>query len=148
MKVLFLDIDGVLNSYQNPGGLYAMSRSKLRLLSFVIKTTGAEIVLSSTWRKRPDSYQRAKTKLGYRGLRILDKTPDYLGIRTCRGDEIQFWLKEHPSVKTYAIVDDDGDMLLSQRPYFVQTNGDVGLTMDDALKLILILISPKEREVQ
>lgn len=42
-------------------------------------------------------------------------------------------------IERYAIVDDDGDMLDEQRPYFVQTNAYVGMTDADADKLIAIL---------
>ena len=46
MKVIFLDIDGVLNIDSDR----TISVEKIKLLSTIIKQTGAEVVLSSSWR--------------------------------------------------------------------------------------------------
>ena len=138
MKVLFLDVDGVLNTYGS-GGLYTLTRSKLRRLQTVVESTGCDIVLSSTWRKDWVALRKLKRKLHYRGIKILDSTTkSYFKERQVRGDEIQLWLDNH-TVERYAIVDDDSDMLDSQKPYFVQTNGEVGLTDLHVDRLIELL---------
>lgn len=55
MKVIFLDIDGVLNSrkydsVRNWNEQTDIDVSRLPLLGEIVAATGAEIVLSSTWR--------------------------------------------------------------------------------------------------
>lgn len=47
MKIIFLDIDGVLN-YENSKS--KVEEEKVKLLKEIVDKTGAEIVLSSDWR--------------------------------------------------------------------------------------------------
>jgi HAD domain in Swiss Army Knife RNA repair proteins len=142
LKVLFLDIDGVLNTYRSPGYL-PINDKRLRMLRRIVKETGCIIVLSSTWRKLPETLKRAHRKLGYKGLKIHSTTTKeqiVFGRTQHRGHEIQHWLDKHPdSVETYAIVDDDSDMLLEQMDYYVKTDGDEGLTEEKADVIIAIL---------
>ena len=57
MKIVFLDIDGVLNSlnYRRRMGMQYFSdmidRRKMPLLKKIVEATNAKIVLSTTWRK-------------------------------------------------------------------------------------------------
>jgi len=144
MNVLFLDVDGVLNMHKS-GGMYALNKKRLRLLEDIIKETGAEIVLSSTWRKDQRAFRKLTRVLTYRGLKILDVTPDFSYQpqkpleRAYRGHEIQHWLDAHPEVTNYVIVDDDGDMLDSQLLHFIQTDGQYGLTDTLAYRIKYIL---------
>lgn len=139
MKILFLDVDGVLNMH-NSGGMYALNRKRLQLLEKIITDTGAEIVLSSSWRKDANAFKRLCRVLGYRGLKIRDKTPEFWrdeeGKRLVRGHEIKDWLNRHPEVTEYVIVDDDSDMLDSQLRHFVQTEPNTGLTDILAYRII------------
>jgi len=131
MKVLFLDVDGVLNHYGSIA-LLAISDPKLRLLEKIVNESGCKIVVSSTWRKLPETRRVLMKRLGYRNLRVYDwTTTKYWKIGQVRGDEIQAWLDEHPNVTNYVIVDDDADMLPHQMSRFVKTNGHDGLTNDD-----------------
>ena len=41
----------------------------------------------------------------------------------------------------YAILDDDGDMLLEQKEHFVQVNPNTGITDEDVIKIKEILES-------
>jgi len=124
MKVLFLDVDGVLNTFNNIS-IYALSNPLVSNLDKVVKETGCEIVLSSTWRKFEDHLFTLNRKLGYYGITIFSHT-NQLGGK--RGEEIQEWLDHHPEVMQYAIVDDDSDMLDHQLPNFFQTDPHYGLT--------------------
>lgn len=127
MKILFLDVDGVLNSYKT-GGMYALKRNCLRRLQKIVEETGCEIVLSSTWRKDEYALRRLKRVLAYRGIKIKDTAPIFQ--KGFRGLEIQAWLVSNPSPDGYkfAIVDDDSDMLDHQLPHFFQTDPEYGLT--------------------
>lgn len=133
MKVLFLDVDGVLNTF-TAGGLYALTRSKLRLLEQIVKDTGCEIVLSSTWRKDQYAFRKLVKKLAYRDLNIAGTTPVLWNVP--RGEEIDAWLKEHSETTRYAILDDNSDMLDHQLRNFFQTDGDYGLTRTIAYRVI------------
>lgn len=139
LKVIFLDIDGVLNSHRSAvafGGYphhAADHRGKfdevaVRLIRGIAKAAGAKVVLSSSWRCDPE-WREIGNALG---IPLLDRTPSMLGPR---GKEIAAWLDNHPEVERYAIVDDDGDMLPEQMPYFVHTTHQDGLTFGCAEKL-------------
>lgn len=134
-KILFLDIDGVLNKESDYEVHIERSRSGLRVnrrlverLQQILKDTGAKVVLSSSWR----NIQGAREFLEKMGISIRDETDNGPG---CRGDQIQRWLDAHPDVETYAIVDDDSDMLNTQLPHFVLTEFVTGLTEQAAYRL-------------
>lgn len=148
MRVLFLDIDGVLNSHRtvvafngyphdvSPAGLAQFDMAAVALLRGLCKAGGVQVVLSSTWRLDP----KWKTFGPALGLPIIDRTPSLLGPR---GKEIAAWLEAHPEVERFAIVDDDSDMLPEQRPFFVKTQHEDGLTWVPFTKLCeLFSVSP------
>jgi hypothetical protein len=143
-KVLFLDIDGVLNSTRSviafkgfPHGFDAPNMAKfdhaaIGMIRKLCEETDASIVLSSSWRILHTVHDCANGL----DLPIFDKTPGGGGNR---GKQIEEWLDAHPEVTDYAIVDDDGDMLFTQYPRFVKTNCNEGLTYKDYLALKGIL---------
>lgn len=133
MKVLFLDVDGVLNTYKT-GGIYTLNKKKLKLLQEIVEKTQCKIVLSSTWRKDDYAFRRLLRVLRYRGMTIFSITPVILSGP--RGAEIGLWLTENSGVERYAIVDDDGDMLDNQLRNFFQTDGDYGLTPTITYRII------------
>jgi hypothetical protein len=162
MKVIFLDIDGVLNTEVFVRAYFgilkrlgkdrieakAQAKSELRdefgitfdpmatdMLDLIIKETGAKIVISSTW--RASGLRVMQTMWEMRDLpgEVIDVTPR---LNTPRGEEIAEWLREN-LVDSYVILDDDKDMLPEQELHFVQTDGQYGLTRKDALKCIDIL---------
>jgi hypothetical protein len=122
-KVIFLDIDGVLNVYCEGRDEYGCTFHKHfeDNLSWIIKQTKAKIVISSTWRF--SGLEILKEMWDKRGLpgEVIDITPDSNNLK--RGDEIQHWL-DNNKVINYVIVDDDNDMLDIQKNNFVQTSGN------------------------
>jgi hypothetical protein len=56
-----------------------------------------------------------------------------------RGDEIQYYLSTDQSITHYCIVDDDNDMLDSQKDNFVRTDFKTGLTEDNIEQIKKIL---------
>lgn len=155
-KILFLDVDGVLNySKMNREGQrwpFVLSTQAIDLLDWVVNSTGCKIVMSSTWRLHGDAMDYLKKK--YPRLRELLhdnwRTPygveDEIrlsdiknGLRHVRGFEINKWLSDHPDVTAYAIVDDDGDMLPDQKANFVQTSWETGMLDHHADELAAIL---------
>jgi hypothetical protein len=155
MKILFCDIDGVLNSEaffaektQN-GTIYVSDNfpyseicpNAVANLNHICAETGAFVVVSSTWRhgRTVGQLKDLFNGFGFTG-KIKDKTPDLSG--KVRGYEIQEWLDLHSERWTeYAIVDDDGDMLDCQKNNFVQTSFKTGLDRECADRLIAILNS-------
>lgn len=142
MKVLFLDIDGVLNSHRSAiafGGFpfdvdahrHRFDEVAVVLIRNIVRIAGAQIVLSSSWRQDKD-WERIGSSLQ---LPIMDRTPVMGGPR---GEEIAAWLAGH-EVERYAIVDDDPDMLDEQQPFFVHTSHFDGLTYKDAEKMCELL---------
>lgn len=144
MKLIFLDIDGVMNhrthfvrSRQHWGQEF--SPLAVRNLREIIKTTGAKIVLSSTWRKEM-SLTEIKKMFSYydMGRYVIGKTP-YLEDHI-RGLEIQKWMDDEPQIKveSFVIIDDDDDMgdLI---PHLVHTSNTHGLSDDKRVEAIRIL---------
>src|SRR5262245_20949878 len=75
MKVIFLDIDGVLNCARthNPRRLpYVIDPRLKKHLDGLLERTGAKIVLTSTWRHDP----AAMFTLRRSGIRCFDVVPD------------------------------------------------------------------------
>lgn len=157
MKVIFLDVDGVLNSEvsreQERNNFdnwmeHEVSEMHINNLKKIVDATGAQIVLSSSWRfDHPKATGRdfivdplmkvLDRKLKAVGLDIIDVTPDLRG--KIRGAEIQDWLDRHSEVERFVILDDDVDMKDEQKPFFVNTTFKNGLTDELANKAIEIL---------
>ena len=138
-KVLFLDIDGVLNNTASLSEGIHIIPEKCLMVRDICWRTGAKVVVSSTWRvgRSLEELQQIFRLVGMGGL-IVDVTPWH--TNGPRGEEIDHWLKDNTKTKQYAIVDDDGDMLEEQMQYFVKTEHIVGLTTFERDKLIDILI--------
>lgn len=154
MKVLFLDIDGVLNSrgYDRKRDWTKqddIDETRLPLLKEIVDSTGAKIVLSSTWRQHWDKTDAKCDEDGAyinglfaaHGLRIYDKTP-YLGISASRREEVREWLDEHgEAVERFVIIDDYRfdwaelqDRLVLTNPHF-----GAGLEKEHVEKAIALL---------
>ena len=142
-KILFLDFDGVINSVRSAtafGGFpWNVKRESLKLfdpvgialIKKVCDKTGCKIVLSSTWRMCFTCKELSEAL----DLPIIDATPR---LHKSRGYEIGEWLiKNKPEV--FAIIDDDGDVLKKQLPFFVKTNNKNGVMFEDYLRLLEIL---------
>ena len=119
-KIIFLDIDGVLNlisqGHDEFGDIF--HPHLVENLKHIIETTGAEIVISSTWRMNGLSEMQRMWEMRDLPGKVIDVTP-YLN--TPRGEEIAEWLRENP-VDSYCIIDDDSDMLPEQMSNFVKTS--------------------------
>lgn len=141
MKVLFLDIDGVVNC-ENTFKMGARNTSPYPLdpeMAFMVGKiklyTGCEVVLSSSWRHDKNAVKAVEDNI----VPIFDitgTTPLYKYEDKPRGHEIQEWLDNHPDVDRYAILDDDSDMLDTQLPNFFKTSWKTGLTEDIMNKVI------------
>lgn len=150
MRVVFLDIDGVLNSSEwflrrkKEGREVApckeLDRSAVLLLNEIVSKTDAKIVISSSWRLAFDLefIISVLEKHGFNG-EVLGRTPHRTTFPVHRGNEIQDWLDGHPEVTEFCIIDDDQDMLEHQMSNFVHTTWAKGLQPEHVEKAIRIL---------
>ena len=120
MKIIFLDIDGVLNSEtyeasrrEDCGDGY-IDLSRVKLLADIVNTTGAKIVLTSSlrieWEKDSERCDKdgkyINQCLDRYGLSIMDKTP-FTSLFAERRKEILSWISNHRSeVESFVILDD------------------------------------------
>lgn len=137
IKVIFLDIDGVLNNDKSMMRHIHLDNELCQIVKRIKTCTGAKIVISSAWRLI-HSVKELQDMLFHVGLTslILDKTD---GGGSIRGNEIQRWLDTHPEVESYVILDDSCDMQEDQMNNFVRMNGHEGINEFDAEKAMTIL---------
>ena len=127
MKIIFLDIDGVLNcdKTRNPRKFpYVVDPTLLARLKRLLKATGAKVVLSSSWRCDPVGLLAAR----HWGVPFVDVCPDK--PKSARGQEMLEWLSQHPKVTRFVIIDDEDDGL-DDLPLF-QPSAKTGLTPEIA----------------
>ena len=141
MEIIFLDVDGVLNSVQDRFSWTIESDKHLILLSCIVRRTNAKIVVSSSWRNC-GLLDTLKKRLNDFLMSIYDKTKD-IGER---GLEIKEWLDSHNGVESFVILDDEDFDIKSYFPNnFVKTNEKVGLQKEDVEKCIAILLNIKSK---
>ncbi|AFN37389.1 hypothetical protein pp2_156 [Vibrio phage phi-pp2] len=160
MKIIFLDIDGVLNNaleadehkdvllngeYQ---GIY--SPRCVDRLNDLVEMTDARIVLTSVWRCGL-SIDEINTMLRAMGVNAecIGKTDmlDHKYSWAFRGNEILKWIhdneerigKRRYEYRSYVILDDDTDMLLWQRHNYVNCDPEIGMTDRVVAKAAAIL---------
>lgn len=144
MKVVFLDIDGVLNtpSSKSRCGVYiGIDNDKVERLKQIVDKTKAEIVLISTWKMYWHKEENLKpfqdnianyldAKLSKFNLKTMDKTKDkYEGQYLSRGEGILEYIYRN-KVKNFIILDDcqfDYDSC-NLTDNFIKTNQNEGLT--------------------
>jgi hypothetical protein len=148
MKVIFLDIDGVLNVIGKGRDEFGQCFHKHfeDNLKWIIEQTGAKIVISSTWRMNGLSEMQRMWRHRNLAGEVISITP-YINNRK-RGKEIQSWIDSN-EISSYVIIDDDTDMLSSQENNFVRTSDNIdhpdcvdigyGLTKKCAEKAVKIL---------
>lgn len=144
MKIVFLDIDGVLNhahTREKFNGIVGIDDYNLFIFADFMKRANeledTKIVLSSSWRYEVN-YQGEHIKNGYDyicerlseyNLSVFDITPlfkDIWGYGN-RGEEIAIWLKEHKdlNITGYVILDDENQREFKDyglTPRFIQTS--------------------------
>lgn len=164
-KILFLDIDGVLNSHQSADYFHRVRGewnpyeefcpiSVGNLCTILEEVPDLKIIMSSTWRigipnleKLKEIFDALPTSIESSLIksRLIDKTPVHRD--SPRGLEIQEWVDVNKDKLTkdfrMVILDDDSDMA-HLKPHLIQTNGVLGLTLLDAQKAIRVFKSDLE----
>lgn len=169
MKVIFLDIDGVLNSARSfianhprdnvspwktvdERNIATIDPIAVKMINEIAYRCEAEIVVSSSHRKW---FYVSSGNMQLGPVVDLPSLIDYmrnLGIEKdvidatpvlhgkFRGDEIATWLSNHPEVTKYVILDDDSDMTDEQlEKHFVKTDSYDGFLFANYEKTVSIL---------
>lgn len=141
MNVIFLDIDGVIQSprycvaINETGWLSAFEPAAMHMSRNLIRDAKAKIVISSSWRIGHKESRELKQIFRCCGFKEIsnafhsDWRTKELPRPSCRGDEIAEWLSRNPEIENYLILDDDADMLESQKENFVQTCSQNGILL-------------------
>ena len=140
MKIIFLDVDGVLNSFQDRYSFDLETDYHFELLQKIVQETGAKIVLSSSWRIGLARHGESVLidRLKEFGMNIISCTPVLNGC--CRGDEIRKWLDDtEEDVERFVILDDESDMAEFKETHLIKTDSMVGLQENDVRKCIEML---------
>lgn len=166
MNIIFLDIDGVLNSnfwekehQKEISNGILVDTEKIELLSMLINEFSAKIVLHSGWKYWFDENlkplrveaERLQEMLKKYGLDIEAVTPDFADEKIKRtkkfsrikAKEILSWVESHPNINWIVIDDLDlhNKIVLEHQ---VMTNNSVGLTLEDIEKARLIFNANKK----
>ena len=156
MRLIFLDIDGVLVPYPlahdaervcqdilpDTDGCPAFAPQCVSELNWICESSGATIVISSTWRQHIPSLGTMRSVLGSQGVTatIVGMTPIAGGDwdRHDRGDEVAHYLAPL-DVESFVVLDDFDMGWDGLEQFWVRPRGTVGLQRSDAEKAVEIL---------
>ena len=156
-RVLFLDIDGVLNSnFGNNKRQTEISDEKIKLLAYLVRETNSEIILHSGWRFWFDSGLKPLCKEANKLVELLEKenlhikgvTPNLTTeeirktkkFSLVKADEILLWINSHNDVTEWVVLD-DLDLHNSQiERNQVKPDQTVGLTLENVKQAAKILL--------
>ena len=138
-KIIFLDLDGPLFN----DGVYIENAGYC--LGELVKLTGAKIIITSDWRIGK-SLEQVRSRLSrYIGI----TSQDVIGLtdviyykdsyEIARGAEIDLWLRDHPEVDSYVIIDDlktSALMSMSDNFVLVEKSGFIGEAFRKALRIL------------
>ncbi|MCJ7801479.1 MAG: HAD domain-containing protein [Candidatus Marinimicrobia bacterium] len=158
MKVIFLDIDGVLVTRNSMKYQYLnfpddasirFSKNAVKNLNKLIRLTKAKIVISSTWRlfHSLEELQNIFKKQRIRGEIIsttsIERAPVEEDIP--RGQKIADWLAQHPEIEKYVIIDDDvqADCIQFHPFNCVETSYKRGFSPEDRFNEALAILNEK-----
>lgn len=142
-RVLFLDVDGVLNTNAARG----LDSRMLDMVAVLCARSQCSVVVSSTWRKYPHMRARLWPELEKRSITILDSTPELHSFNGTvwtdgtRGQEISAWLKRFPSNCHYVVLDDAD--VPEHANHLVRVNADTGLTIPDINRAMVFFLEQK-----
>jgi len=149
MKVLFLDIDGVITHHEfvkNGGSWRTADPECLFLLRKIIDETNCKIVISASIRKTK-SLDEICEMYGFDRDWVIDRTPG--SSNGYRGGEIKEWLdlNSHLDIESIVILDDSSD-IDPLKKFWVCINGRYkrGINITEALEAIIILKSNMYKE--
>lgn len=151
MKVIFLDIDGVLNTPYSSSTIdnyIGVDDNKIKRLAEIVKATKASIILTSTWKIGWEPNYKSLAKhaiyldacLKRFDLKITDKTRER-NLRE-RGMGIRSYLLLYPEIDSWVVLDDE--IFPDYRrykifPHLIQTSPKHGLSDKNVKAAIKLL---------
>lgn len=164
MKVIFLDVDGVLNSARTMLDDESLEMNLIQNLAAIVKVTDAKIILTSSWRLSTEALRNLMDTLMRCGLSISGCTQEGANMRDFentrfentvptkrytlsgtytfdRGAEIATWLLEHDYIVEEFVILDDEDLDIKNwfSKELIKVDFNKGLTWEDAVKAIELL---------
>ncbi len=145
MKIIFLDIDGVLwnydSSYPKDEYGFLFKQKCVEALEFLISETQSKIVITSSWKNMGLSTLQKMWNDRNLPKPIISVTPDFSHkhidfinqndpFKLSRGYEIEQWLKQNTEVSNYLIIDDLNDFTKEQEKHLIMPKPNVGLTLE------------------
>jgi len=169
MRIIFLDIDGVLVNEEalkahaarlesDPDAKQEPCADCVAALNWLTSQSEAKIVVSSTWRLQGFAVVKAILAewgvtgevIGATPMLEIEETRDWgtIYVSASRAEEIQSWLSTHerridaPRIEAFVILDDEREMgPLSSR--LIRTKFEPGLTMQDAGRALALMRGEK-----
>lgn len=149
-RILFLDIDGVLNSSSffqkmheenKPYTDQTLDGNAVKLLESIVQTANCDVVISSSWRLCNSKREIGDIlwRYGFRGT-ILDMTPDISLFD--RKAEILAWIKDHPEATSFCALDDNPIKL----PFWIEVDPKLGLYDEYYIDLVLNCFQRQENK--
>lgn len=133
MNIIFLDIDGVLNSSYSYNTLHKIDKRCLKIfLDTLNNIQNINIVISSTWRGRCLTdfcnmiFANCPFDLAQKLLSYCHEDYATPRIKGKRGAEVNKWLEYH-KISKYLIIDDNTDFFKNQN--VLNTMPDLGFTV-------------------
>lgn len=165
---IFLDFDGVVNTENYQMRLTRSNKQRkdkygpvfdpdtVRRLGRIIKATGAKVCLISSWAYEGEEKMKALWKernMPGKLIAICCNMPwvkpeinvkyaeSSLDMMVGKGRDVISFLSSVKGDYSYVILDDVPDFFPEQESYYVQINPKTGITDDDAIRAIHILLS-------
>ena len=148
-KIIFLVIDGVMHDYSTDD---IVQEERVQILKKIVEATGAELILSSSWRlgypeflgenqlteyisdHESKSLADLKQMLAKYDLEISGFTPYSLLGENGRPLEIRTFLLDRADVRSFVILDDEAFNWQWLRQFWVQTKSPVGIHPDGSFQ--------------
>ncbi len=154
MKVIFLDIDGVLNSnFWNDTHKREISdgtlidEDKVMMLGQLIRNTNATVILHSGWRFWFDRDVKPLRREAERLIEMFEKedikidgvTPDHTTeeirkskkFSLVKASEILAWISQHDNIENWIVIDDLDLHNEEVRKHQIFTDAKIGLTVEN-----------------
>ena len=149
MKVIFLDVDGVLNimsnsyrTFMKPYGQH-IEPHLVQRLNYLMEVTDARVVVSSSWRLHMDDLEGQMVTQGFKYWdRVIGKTRYGQGYR---GEQIRDWISDNDYDGKYVVLEDEPSDVCGNKcrainaMYVVHVDMNEGLTQNDVDRAIGIL---------
>ena len=159
-RIIFLDVDGVLNIMSKSYNTLEIRKDRpniyiephlVRRLEWLMDKTGADIVVSSSWRYDMDELKKQMEASGFtKWDRVIGKTTYNLDHR---GEQILDWLNNNSDKwDRYVVIEDEIRDICEEgceyipKSNVVEVDSKNGLLHQDVVKAMSILIRPLDED--